>query len=451
MNLKKLILSRQTAFLDELFSLIRLPSVSGQEIHLQDMQNCAWRLKEILLSSGADKVNIFQTQGNPIVYGEKIIDPQAPTVLVYGHYDVMPEDPLSLWTSPPFEPRIEDGFIKGRGADDDKGQLMIQVKGFQIALENNLLACNVKFLFEGEEEIGSIHLEEFCQNNKDLLQADVILVSDTSMLGTDSPSITTGLRGIAYWEVEVTGASRDLHSGIFGGAVPNPIQELSVLISRLIDDQGRVSIPGFYDKVQRLSEQEKAMMEALPHNEETYRVSVGAPGLKGESGYTTIERTSIRPTLDVCGIWGGYTGQGVKTVLPSKAYAKISTRLVPDQDYEEIDQLFRDYVKQLTPPEVHIDVHFKHGGNPYVCSLDLPAYRAAEAAYHKVFGKRPLALRRGGSIPVIASFETILGIKSILMGFGLESNATHSPNENFPLDLWLSGIEVVAEFYRRFN
>ncbi len=451
MNLKDLIQSGQTAFIDELFSLMRIPSVSGQKAHLQDMQDCALRWKEILLSSGVDKAEIFQTKGNPIVYGEKIIDPKANTVLIYGHYDVMPEDPLELWTTPPFEPRIEDGLIKGRGADDDKGQSMIQAKAFQLALENDLLACNVKFLLEGEEEIGSIHLEEFCENHKELLKAEVILVSDTSMLGADTPSITTGLRGIAYWEVEVTGASRDLHSGIFGGAVPNPIQELSVLISRLIDAEGKVTIPGFYDKVQEVSAEEKAMMAAVPHCDEAYRKSLGAPGLKGEKGYTTIERTGVRPTLDVCGIWGGYTGEGVKTVLPSKAFAKISTRLVPDQDFEEIGRLFESYIKQLAPPEVKVEVSFKHGGNPYVCSLELPAYKATEAAYHKVFGKRPLALRRGGSIPVIATFEKVLGIKSILMGFGLESDAIHSPNENYPLDLWLKCIEVVVEFYRHYK
>lgn len=451
MTIKDIIQSRQTQFLDELFSLMRIPSVSGQQAHLQDMQDCAQRWKEILLSSGVDKAEIFQTKGHPIVYGEKIIDPKAHTVLVYGHYDVMPEDPVELWTTPPFEPRIENGLIKGRGADDDKGQSMIQVKAFQLALENNLLACNVKFLFEGEEEIGSIHLEEFCRDHKDLLKADVILVSDTSMLGADTPSITTGLRGISYWEVEVTGAARDLHSGIFGGAVPNPIQELSAIISRLIDKEGKITIPGFYDKVQEASAEERTMLAAVPHDDEAYRKSVGAPGLKGEKGYSTIERTGIRPTLDVCGIWGGYTGEGVKTVLPSKAYAKISTRLVPNQDYQEIGRLFEDYIRQLAPPEVKVQVRFKHGGNPYVCSLDLPAYKAAEAAYHKVFGKRPLAIRRGGSIPVIATFEKVLGIKSILMGFGLESNAIHSPNENFPLNLWLQSIEVVVEFYRLYK
>lgn len=446
-TIKEFIATHEARFLEELFSLIRIPSISSKPENKQDMVRCAERWRELLIAAGADRAELFSTSFNPVVYGEKIIDPKLKTVLVYGHYDVMPVDPVDLWNSNPFEPVIKDGHIWARGADDDKGQAMIQAKGFETALRNNLLNCNVKFLFEGGEEVGSPGLEDFCVAHKDMLAADVILVSDTSMISASTPSTTTGLRGLAYWEIEVTGACRDLHSGIFGGAVANPINELCRIITQITDDQGRITIPGFYDDVEELSAVEKEMMAQVPHSDEEYMNALNVKALKGEAGYSTLERTSVRPTFDVCGIWGGYTGEGSKTVLPSKAYAKVSCRLVPNQQYKKIEKLLKEHIESNAPDYVTVDVKPHHGGESYVCPITLPEYQTVENAYELVFGSRPLAVRRGGSIPIIAAFERVLGIKTILMGFGLESDAIHSPNENFSLDLFRKGIETVATFY----
>lgn len=450
MSVKAYIQSHKDRFLDELFSLIRIPSISAKHEHKPDMQACAERWVELLLSSGADKAVVMPTQGNPVVYGEKIISPDAPTVLVYAHYDVMPAEPLELWKSQPFEPEIRDGRIWARGADDDKGQAMIQVKGFETALREGLLHCNVKFIFEGEEEIGSPSLESFCRAHKDLLRADVILVSDTSMIGAETPSLTTGLRGLAYWEVEVAGPNRDLHSGHFGGAVANPINVLCKLMADITDADGRITIPGFYDEVEEVPAAEREMIARIPFDEEKYKQAIGVKALAGEKGYSTLERNSCRPSFDICGIWGGYTGEGSKTVLPSKAYAKVSCRLVPHQDHARISALFEDYIASVAPASVEVKVTPSHGGQGYVCPIDLPAYQAAEKAVGIAFGQTPLAVRRGGSIPIISTFEQVLGIKTVLMGFGLEQNAIHSPNESCRLDIFEKGIEAVAEFYRTY-
>lgn len=442
--------SNKDRFVEELFSLMRIPSVSAQPRHHDDMWKCAEHWADLLLSTGADRAEVMSTAGNPVVFATKTVAPDAPTVLIYSHYDVMPVEPLELWDSKPFEPEIRDGYILGRGADDDKGQGMIQVKGFETALRTGILQCNVKFLFEGEEEIGSGSLEAFCQEHKELLKADVILVSDTSMVGRNTPSLTTGLRGLGYWELTVTGPNKDLHSGIFGGAVANPINVLCKLIADVQNERGEITIPGFYADVEQVSDEERRMLAAVPFDEDAYCRSVGVKETAGESGYSTLERTAIRPTFDVCGIWGGYTGEGAKTVLPSKATAKLSCRLVPNQDYKKIMELVADYFRRVAPASVQISIEPLHGGDAYVCPITLPAYQAAERAYEKTFGKRPLAIRRGGSIPIISTFERVLGIKSVLMSFGLESDAIHSPNENYPLELFLKGIETVAEFYRQY-
>ena len=402
-----------------------------------------------MLQAGADKAEIMPSNGNPLVYAEKIIDPAVPTVLVYSHYDVMPAEPLELWNTPPFELVEKDGRIWARGADDDKGQAMIQAKAFEYVVKNNLLKHNVKFIFEGEEEIGSPSLNAFLKENKELLKSDIILVSDTSMLGAELPSLTTGLRGLAYWEVEVTGPNRDLHSGHFGGAVANPINVLCEMIAKMTDSDGRITIPGFYDDVEELSAEERNMLASIPFNEDKYKAAIGVKALRGEKGYSTLERNSCRPSFDVCGIWGGYTGEGSKTVLPSKAYAKVSCRLVAHQDHEKISQMFADYFTSIAPDCVQVKVTPMHGGQGYVCPITLPAYKAAEAGFEKAFGKKPLAVRRGGSIPIISDFEKILGVKTILMGFGLESDAIHSPNENFSLDIFRKGIEAVVEFHKK--
>ena len=408
-------------------------------------------VRQLLLKAGADEAYVMPSAGNPMVFAQKAIDPHAPTVLVYAHYDVMPAEPLELWNSAPFEPEVREGRIWARGADDDKGQSFIQVKAFEYLVKHKLLTHNVKFIFEGEEEIGSPSLEAFCQAHKDLLKADVILVSDTSMLGADLPSLTTGLRGLAYWEIEVTGPNRDLHSGHFGGAVANPINVLCNLISQVTDENGRITIPGFYDEVEEVPQAEREMIAHIPFDEEKYKRSIGVKELFGERGYSTLERNSCRPSFDVCGIWGGYTGEGAKTVLPSKAYAKVSCRLVPHQNHQKISKLFVDYVESITPPTVQVRVTPLHGGQGYVCPITLPAYQAAEKGFTKAFGKKPLAVRRGGSIPIIATFEQVLGIKTVLMGFGLESNAIHSPNENMPLDILRKGIEAVVEFHLNYS
>ena len=451
MEIRTYIERHKDRFRDEWFSLLRIPSVSSQSEHKADMVKCAERWKELLLASGATRAEVMPTAGNPVVYAERIVSASAPTVLVYGHYDVMPPEPLELWKSNPFEPEIRDGRVYARGADDDKGQAMIQVKGFETALQTGILNCNLKFILEGEEEIGSISLGDFCAANKELLAADVILVSDTSMVSEETPSLTTGLRGLSYWEVEVTGPNRDLHSGHFGGAVANPINVLCKLIADITDADGRITIPGFYDDVEELSDTEKAMLAQVPFSETKYKQAIDVDELFGEKGYSTLERNSCRPSFDVCGIWGGYTGEGAKTVLPSKAYAKLSCRLVPNQQPDKITQLMIDHLVSVAPRYVKIKVVHKHDGDAYVCPIDLPAYKAAEKGFTIAFGKQPLAVRRSGSIPIIPAFEKILGMKSVLMGFGLERNAIHSPNESFGLDMFYTGIEAVAEFYNHYR
>lgn len=451
MELKQYLAQHQSRMLDELFSLIRIPSISAQPEHHDDMLACAQRWTQLLLEAGADEAMVMPSAGNPMVFAQKTVDPAAKTVLVYAHYDVMPPDPLELWKSDPFEPEVRDGRIYARGADDDKGQSFIQVKAFEYLVRNGLLRHNVKFIFEGEEEIGSPSLERFCQEHLDLLKADVILVSDTSMLGADLPSLTTGLRGLAYWEIEVTGPNRDLHSGHFGGAVANPVNVLSRLISQVTDENGRIAVPGFYDDVEEVPQAEREMIASIPFDEEKYKRAIGVQALAGEVGYSTLERNSCRPSFDVCGIWGGYIGEGAKTVLPSKAYAKVSCRLVPYQDHEKIARLFADYLTRVAPPTVSVKVTSLHGGQGYVCPIDHPAYRAAEQGFEKAFGQKPLAVRRGGSIPIIATFEQVLGVKTILMGFGLESNAIHSPDENMPLDMLRKGIEAVVAFHQAYS
>ena len=450
MEVKKYIQENEERFLEELFSLIRIPSISAQSSHKDDILACAERWKELLLEAGADRAEVMPSAGNPLVYAEKIVNPDAPTVLIYSHYDVMPVEPLDLWNSNPFEPVVKDGRIWARGADDDKGQAMIQAKAFEYVVRNGLLNHNVKFIFEGEEEIGSPSLNAFLGEHKELLKADIILVSDTSMLGAELPSLTTGLRGLAYWEVEVTGPNRDLHSGHFGGAVANPINVLCEMIAKMTDERGKITIPGFYDDVEELSAEERNMIASIPFDEEAYKRAIEVDELRGEEGYATLERNSCRPSFDVCGIWGGYTGEGAKTVLPSKAYAKLSCRLVAHQDHAKISQMFVDYFTSIAPKSVKIKVTPMHGGEGYVCPITLPAYKAAEKGFEKAFGQKPLAVRRGGSIPIISDFEKILGIKTVLMGFGLESDAIHSPNENFRLDIFRKGIEAVVEFHKNY-
>ena len=451
MEIKQYIEQNEARFLDELASLIRIPSISALPEHKEDMLACAERWRQLLLEAGADEAVIMPSAGNPLVYAEKRISPEAPTVLIYAHYDVMPAEPLELWKSQPFKPEIRDGRIWARGADDDKGQAMIQVKAFEYMVREGLLRHNVKFIFEGEEEIGSPSLNAFLKEHRELLRADVILVSDTSMLGPDLPSLTTGLRGLAYWEIEVTGPNRDLHSGHFGGAVANPVNVLCGLLAKVTDADGRITVPHFYDEVEPVPEAERRMIASIPFDEEAYKQAIGVKALKGEKGYSTLERNSCRPSFDICGIWGGYTGEGSKTVLPSKAYAKVSCRLVPHQNHETISRLFIDYIQSIAPEYVQVKVTPMHGGEGYVCPITHPAYQAAERGFAKAFGKQPLAVRRGGSIPIISDFERILGIKTILMGFGLESDAIHSPNENFRLDIFRKGIEAVTEFHRALN
>ncbi len=442
--------SNKDRFLEELFELIRIPSISSVKSHKPDMYKAAEFWKKLLLEAGADKAEVFETEGNPVTYAEKIIDASLPTVLVYGHMDVMPVDPIEKWISPPFEPEVRDGKIWGRGADDDKGQGMMHAKAFELMVKTKTLPCNVKFMIEGEEEIGSPNLGKWCEKNKEMLKSDVILVSDTSMIAADIPSITTGLRGLAYWQVEVTGPNRDLHSGLFGGAVANPINVLCSMIDQMVDENGKVTIPGFYDDVQEVSREERDLLAKAPFNENEYKKAIDVEELAGEKGYSPTERTGIRPSFDVCGIWGGYTGEGAKTVLPSKAYAKISSRLVPDQDHNKISGLFKEHFESIAPKSVKVEVTSLHGGQGYVCPIDITAYKAAEKAYTDVYGKRPVPVRSGGSIPIISTFEEVLGVKSVLMGFGLESDAIHSPNENYPLEQFFNGIETIPLFYKYF-
>ena len=450
-EIKKYVEENKERFLNELFELIRIPSISSLSEHKPDMYRYVEQCTKIMLAAGAARAEVYETEGNPVAYGEKIIDPALPTVLVYGHMDVMPVDPIELWNTKPFEPVIKDGKIWARGADDDKGQAFMHAKAFEYLMKSGKLNCNVKFMIEGEEEIGSPSLPKFCRDHKDMLKADVILVSDTSMIGRDIPSITTGLRGLAYWQVEVTGPNADLHSGIFGGAVANPINVLCKLIADMQDEKGHITIPGFYDDVLEVTAEERAKMAKAPFNLENYKKSLDIKEVKGEEGFTTNERTGIRPTFDVCGIWGGYTGEGAKTVLPSKAYAKISCRLVPNQKHEKIAKLFKEYFESIAPDYVKVKVDYLHGGPSYVCPIDLPAYKAAEKAYEEVYGKQPVPVRSGGSIPIIATFEEVLGIKSVLMGFGLGSDAIHSPNENYPLEQFFNGITTIPLFYKYFG
>ena len=448
MEIRNYIQEEMPRIREEWASLIRIPSISCKEEHKADMLRCAERWRELLLAAGAQHAEVMPSEGNPMVYGEYHVADGAPTVLVYGHYDVMPAEPLELWKSNPFEPDVRDGRLYARGADDDKGQSLIQVKAFEYLVKEGKMKANVKFIFEGEEEIGSPSLEPFMIAHRDLLQCDIILVSDTSMIGKDTPSITTGLRGLAYWQMKVTGPNRDLHSGHFGGAVANPINVLCGMLDKVIDADGRITIPGFYDKVLPIPEAEREMIREIPFDEQKYMQAIGVDALQGEAGYNTLERNSCRPSFDICGIWGGYTGEGSKTVLPSEAFAKVSCRLVANQDHEEISRAFVEYMQQIAPKSVKVEVTPMHGGQGYVCPIDLPAYKAAEVGFEKAFGKKPLAARRGGSIPIIATFEKVLGVKTILMGFGLEQNAIHSPNESMDLEVFENGIVAVTEFYQ---
>lgn len=451
-DLKNYIEENKERFLKELFDLIRIPSVSAKPENKPDMVHAAEFLRDHLLQCGADKAEVMPAQGNPIVYAEKIIDPSKPTVMVYAHYDVQPAEPLELWTiQNPFEAQIIDGKIFARGADDDKGQLFMQAKAFEYMVKTNQLPCNVKFMIEGEEEIGSPSLGPFCREHTELLKSDIILVSDTGMIAQDIPSITCGLRGLSFMEVEVTGPDHDLHSGIFGGAVANPANVLCQMIASLKDEMNRVTIPGFYDDVMALSAEERAEMNRAPFNLDNYKKNLGITDISGEEGYTSLERTGIRPTLDVNGIWGGYTDEGAKTIIPSKASAKISMRLVPHQNSKKISKLFEAHFKSIAPKGVTVKVSDLHGGEGYVSPTNTKAYMAASKAYETTFGKKPIPTRSGGSIPIIALFEEVLGVKSILMGFGLESDAIHSPNENFPLFNLYKGIETIPWFYKFFT
>ena len=437
-------------FIDELFELLRIPSISAQSEHKPDMQRCAEWLAAALVKAGADHAEVMPTDGNPVVFAEKMVDPAAKTVLVYGHYDVMPVDPREEWRTEPFEPTIKDGRIWGRGADDDKGQLFMHAKAFEAMCATDSLPCNVKFMLEGEEEIGSPSLYKFCADNREMLAADIILVSDTSMISMNTPSITCGLRGLTYMEVEVTGPNKDLHSGLFGGAVANPANVLTRLVASLVDDKGRVTIDGFYDDVRELTPAERKAFNEAPFDLDEYKKSLDVDDVEGEDGYTTIERTGVRPSLDVNGIWGGYIEEGTKTVIPSKASAKISMRLVPNQDFEKIAELFERHFRAIAPASVKVDVRFLHGGAPYVAPTDMPAYKAAEQAIADTFGKKPLPFYSGGSIPIISGFERILGIKSLLIGFGLAEDAIHSPNESYGLNQFFKGLETIPLFYKYF-
>ncbi|MBS6459877.1 MAG: dipeptidase [Alistipes sp.] len=437
-------------FISELFDLLRIPSISAQSEHKEDMIRCAEHLAVALMNAGADRAEVMPTAGNPVVFAEKIVSPSAKTVLVYGHYDVMPVDPREEWRTEPFEPQIKDNRIWGRGADDDKGQSFMHIKAFEAMCATDSLPCNVKFMLEGEEEIGSSSLYGFCEEYKEMLKADVILVSDTSMISMDTPSITCGLRGLTYMEVEVTGPNKDLHSGLFGGAVANPANVLARLVASLTDDNGHITIPGFYDKVRNLTDAERKAFNEAPFSLDDYKSALDIDDVAGESGFTTIERTGIRPSLDVNGIWGGYTEEGTKTVIPARASAKISMRLVPNQDFEEIAELFEKHFRAIAPKSVKVDVRFLHGGAPYVAPTDMPAYKAAERAIEESFGKKPLPFYSGGSIPIISGFERILGIKSLLLGFGLAEDAIHSPNESYGLEQFDKGLRTIPLFYKYF-
>jgi len=437
-------------FMDELLELLRIPSISAKSEHKSDMVRCAEAVRTRLLEAGAGKVEIYATPGHPIVYAEKIIDPALPTVLVYGHYDVQPAEPLELWKSGPFEPVIVDGKIFARGSCDDKGQFYMHIKALETLVKTDTLPLNIKFCIEGEEEVGSPHLAGFVSANKSLLQADCVLISDSAMISMDTPSMDIGVRGLSYIEVEVTGPNRDLHSGVYGGAVGNPITLLAKMIASLHDENNHITIPGFYDDVVEATAAERSMMAEAPFDEQEYREDLGVKALWGEKGYSTNERTGIRPTLELNGIWGGYTGEGAKTVLPSKAFAKISARLVPNQQSDKITRLLIDHLQSIAPPSVTVKASLHHGGEPYMTPIDSRAYRAAEKAMEKSFGKKPIPVRGGGSIPICSLFEKELGVKIVFMGFGLDSDNLHSPNEKFNVENYYKGIATIPWFHQFF-
>ena len=446
----------QKKFLEQWMDFLKIPSVSADPVHKNDVGQGAQWVKSALEGAGCPQTEIIQTPGHPIVYGEYLLDPSFPTVLVYGHYDVQPADPIELWDSPPFEPVIKttqihpDGAVFARGSCDDKGQMFMHIKAFELMVTKGPLACNIKFMIEGEEEVGSDNLEDFVKANKEKLACDIILISDTGMIAQDQPSITTGLRGLSYMEVTVTGPNRDLHSGLYGGSVQNPINVLCEMITKLRDENKKITIPGFYDNVEELSNEERIEMEKAPIDEDEFKNSIGIDAVEGEKGYTTEERRSIRPTLDVNGIWGGYTGEGAKTVIPSKAHAKISMRLVPDQDWHQISEQFTSYFKSIAPSGVKVEVVTHHGGYAYVTPIETIGYKAAHQAYLETFGIAPIPKRGGGSIPIVPMFEKELGVKSILMGFGLDSDAIHSPNEHYGLFNFFKGIETIPKFYEHY-
>ena len=446
--MKQYIEQNKERFFDELFSILRIPSISAKQENKPDMVRCAERLKELLLEAGADMADVMPTSGNPVVFGRKMVDPSYKTVLVYGHYDVQPPEPLEKWKTDPFEPVIHDDAIWCRGANDDKGQLFMHIKAFEYMVRTGQLKHNVKFIFEGEEEIGSPSLPEFIKANKDLLSADICLVSDTTMISDKVPSINCGMRGLAYLEVKVTGPNKDLHSGHYGGAVANPINVLCDMISSLIDKDGRITVPGFYDKVVELTPDERKMLARAPFDIDEYKAFLDINEVKGEKGYTTLERTGIRPSLDVCGIWGGYTGQGAKTVLPSEAHAKISMRLVPKQTSAEISKLFMDHFLRIAPPYVKVEVTPFESGDGFLIPISSDAYKAASRAIGEVYGIEPVPSRGGGSIPILAEFQKVLGLDPLLMGFGLERDTIHSPNESYLLRQFFGGMESIALFYR---
>jgi acetylornithine deacetylase/succinyl-diaminopimelate desuccinylase-like protein len=437
-------------FMDELLDLLRIPSVSADSKYKGDVARCAEAVKENMLKAGCDMAEVCPTAGHPIVFGQKIIDAALPTVLVYGHYDVQPADPLNLWDSPPFEPVIKDGKIFARGACDDKGQMFMHIKALEVMAKTNTLPCNVKIMIEGEEEVGSNNLGIFLENNKEKLKADIVLVSDTSMISMENPSIESGLRGLAYMEVEVTGPNRDLHSGVYGGAVANPISILAKMIASLHDENNHITIPGFYDKVIDLTDAERKALNSAPFSLDEYKKELGVNEVWGEKGYTTLERTGLRPTMEPNGIWGGYTGEGAKTVLPSKAFAKISMRLVPNQNSDEISDMFKKHFEKIAPSYVQVKVSAHHGGEAVVTPTDSPAYQAAAKAIKTTFGKYPIPTRGGGSIPIVALFEKVLGLKTVLLGFGLDNDNIHSPNEKYDVFNYYKGIETIPYFHKYF-
>lgn len=449
-NTQTYIKTNEKNFLNELLELLRIPSVSADSKYKDDVARAAAFIKTKLEAAGADKVEICPTKGHPIVYGEKIIDASLPTVIVYGHYDVQPADPLELWESPPFEPVVKDGLIIARGSCDDKGQVYMHIKAFEAMMKNNELPCNVRFMIEGEEEVGSAHLGEWIRENKNRLKGDVILISDTSIIANDTPSIDVGLRGLSYVEVEVTGPNRDLHSGVYGGAVANPITILCEMIAKMKDENNHITIPGFYDDVTELSKTDRDELNKAPFSLDDYKKDLGIAEIHGEKGYTTLERTGIRPTFELNGIWGGYTGEGAKTVLPSKAFAKMSMRLVPNQNSDKITELFTKHFNSIAPKGVTVKVKPHHGGEPVVTPTDSIAFKAASKAMETTFGKKPIPTRGGGSIPIVALFEKELGLKSVLMGFGLDSDLIHSPNEHYGIFNFMKGIETIPHFFKNF-